>query len=449
MDSKTLSKVPSIYIIGGTHDKSLDLNTKLNLISKSNPSVKYISFIEGEWYSYINQLNNCNPLENNNLFLFSGFTHYYNEIKNCEIKCLQSDLDYLNETVYLNKLKSYFKIFVSYLIYVPELRILLFDNFIQYKDDNSCQTFHILFKLFKDIKYNNQKDNQKTFLEKLNNLPFFSKSSTSANKDYNIIPSTWLKIQGVDGFIDSKFMCNILSDGKSCKSKIRNYALFLKNEFNFCVKNIIKKIFETSFCNVNGYNIIEKVDYDKIILSIEQGQVIENNIIEKYNIEIRDEINSQSIINYLKTNDNTGSDIIISCGQAHVFGLNKYFKSENFITQNYNIKNVLSDFSLQYFRSVLLNRNGVMTKQITEAIGNISLENKFLLLINEDKDNKILSVSEFTRNIINKEFPHCNFCNMTLIENLFKCSKCKNAFYCGKTCQKNDWKNHKKKCSNF
>ena len=43
------------------------------------------------------------------------------------------------------------------------------------------------------------------------------------------------------------------------------------------------------------------------------------------------------------------------------------------------------------------------------------------------------------------ELKRCNFCKSTE-QNLKACSRCKNAWYCGQECQKNDWPHHKELC---
>ena len=41
----------------------------------------------------------------------------------------------------------------------------------------------------------------------------------------------------------------------------------------------------------------------------------------------------------------------------------------------------------------------------------------------------------------------CNMCHAArATTELLKCSRCKSAFYCNATCQRNDWSNHKKVC---
>lgn len=41
--------------------------------------------------------------------------------------------------------------------------------------------------------------------------------------------------------------------------------------------------------------------------------------------------------------------------------------------------------------------------------------------------------------------PECAFCHSNT-ESLKRCSGCKRAFYCSKTCQRNHWKEHKPEC---
>lgn len=43
------------------------------------------------------------------------------------------------------------------------------------------------------------------------------------------------------------------------------------------------------------------------------------------------------------------------------------------------------------------------------------------------------------------DIPHyCNNCDLP--DAIYKCSACKEVFYCSESCQRNDWKTHKKYC---
>ena len=39
----------------------------------------------------------------------------------------------------------------------------------------------------------------------------------------------------------------------------------------------------------------------------------------------------------------------------------------------------------------------------------------------------------------------CDYCSQLLVKNL-RCSRCRNGIYCGKSCQRGDWKRHKQFC---
>lgn len=42
---------------------------------------------------------------------------------------------------------------------------------------------------------------------------------------------------------------------------------------------------------------------------------------------------------------------------------------------------------------------------------------------------------------------HCTTCGKESTDDLDRCSKCKTVYYCGRKCQKIDWKEHKRECT--
>ena len=42
---------------------------------------------------------------------------------------------------------------------------------------------------------------------------------------------------------------------------------------------------------------------------------------------------------------------------------------------------------------------------------------------------------------------HCAFCGTAFWPYLKKCKRCRTVFYCGRDCQKQDWKYHKNSCT--
>jgi hypothetical protein len=54
-----------------------------------------------------------------------------------------------------------------------------------------------------------------------------------------------------------------------------------------------------------------------------------------------------------------------------------------------------------------------------------------------------------TQTQLEKDSRHCNYCDKAYIsteEKFFTCSRCRKTCYCGKVCQKADWKTHKPLC---
>ena len=63
--------------------------------------------------------------------------------------------------------------------------------------------------------------------------------------------------------------------------------------------------------------------------------------------------------------------------------------------------------------------------------------------IKVDKSDTNDNNNDSSKNKLNGK--RCNYCNK-IDAKLKKCTRCKQAFYCSKKCQKKDWKNHKKVC---
>ncbi|KAJ6254008.1 ankyrin repeat-containing protein [Anaeramoeba flamelloides] len=64
-----------------------------------------------------------------------------------------------------------------------------------------------------------------------------------------------------------------------------------------------------------------------------------------------------------------------------------------------------------------------------------------LSIISKDNEIKIKNVEKNEKAI---NYRKCNVCNKT--KGLSICTSCKEVYYCGKECQRKDWKNHKEKC---